>query len=92
MEEKPDLVAVPILLLWISLAGYYTYRSWFDPDGLASSLKRDINRLPSWYPTKTYSLSRIGSKSWLWGIRIISTISVVISIFLFVLVIYLLVK
>ena len=52
MEEKPDLVAVPILLLWISLAGYYAYRSWFDPDGLASSLKRDINRLPSWYPKK----------------------------------------
>ena len=52
MEEKPDFVAVPILLLWISLAGYYTYRSWFDPDGLASSLKRDINRLPSWYPKK----------------------------------------
>ena len=92
MDEKPDLIAIPIVLFWIILAGYYAYRSWFDPDGLIASMRCDVKRLPSWYPTKDYSLSKIGTKPWLWQMRIFSTFFTFIGIFALLLILYLFVR
>lgn len=92
MQNKPELLSVPAMLAWTLLAGYYTYRSWFDADGLRNSLRRDIEKLPSWYPFKSYSLDKINSNYWLLQIRFLSTVGTVIGCASLILIIYLLMR
>jgi len=92
MQDKPNLVAIPLMLVWILLSGYYSYHSWFDVSGLMESMRHDIERLPLWYPTRDYSLNKLGSPVWLWQIRILSTLGLIIGVVFLVLIIYLLLK
>lgn len=89
MKNQTNLFAIPILLSWILLSGYYAYRSWFDADGLADSMRRDIERLPLWYPTRDYSLSKIGSPFWLWQTRVLSILGLIIGTVFLMLILYL---
>jgi len=86
--NKPNILAFPALLAWTILAGYYAYRSWFDIDGLRNSMRRDIERLPSWYPIRSYSLSGLDGKLWVWQIRILSSIGTIIGVAGLMLVLY----
>lgn len=90
MSNKTNIFIVPALILWIFLAGYYAYRSWFDINGLRKSMQRDIEKLPSWYPTREYSLSKINTKGWVWQIRILSSIGTIIGLVGLVLSLYVL--
>ena len=92
MPDKSNPVVIPAILAWTFLAGYYFYRSWFDKMGLEESMKRDIERLPTWYPFRNYSLNKLGSKYWLWQIRILSTLGILIGILAFILVGYVLLR
>lgn len=92
MQNRPDPFAIPVILAWILLAGYYSYRSWFDVDGLEESMRRDIERLPSWYPLRNYSLNNLGTSKWLWQIRIFSTMGTIIGMMSVLLIAYLLVR
>ena len=92
MQEKPNFLVIPVILLWTFLAGYYFYRSWFDKSGLEESMKRDVERLPVWYPFRSYSLSRIGTKYWLWQLRILSTLGILIGVLALILIIYALIR
>lgn len=92
MKNSPDPIAIPVLLLWILLSGYYSYRSWLDADGLKESMRRDVERLPSWYPVRSYTLDRLGTRRWLWQIRIFSTLGLIVGVLAVAAVIYLLIK
>lgn len=92
MQNKPNLLVIPAILAWILLAGYYFYRSWFDQTGLEDSMKRDVDRAPTWYPIRSYSRSKIGTKHWLWQIRILSTLGILVGILVLILVVYVLTR
>lgn len=80
MKEYSVAPAIPCLLLWILLSAYYSYRSWFDARGLERSMRREVERLPRWYPFRQYSLDRFGTRPWVWQTRILSTMGVILGI------------
>jgi|PlaIllAssembly_1097288.scaffolds.fasta_scaffold1097385_1 hypothetical protein len=88
MQNQSNILIIPAILAWILLAGYYFYRSWFDTTGLEDSMKRDVDRTPTWYPIRNYSRSKIGTKYWLWQIRILSTLGILVGILVLILVVY----
>ena len=88
MENKLHPLAIPAILTWLLLSGYYTYCSWFDKNKLIESLKKKYEQLPSWYPTRDYSLSNIGTKNWLRSMRLFSTFNMIVATLLLLAIIY----
>lgn len=92
MQSEPNPLAIVAIIAWILLAGYYSYRSWFDVRSLQESMRRDIEKLPKWYPSRSYSLDKLGTGKWLWQIRILSTLGTIIGVLLLALIVYLFVR
>jgi hypothetical protein len=88
MQNKPDTFFVLAMLAWTALSGYYSYRSWFDVSGLQKSMRRDIEKLPLWYPLRNYSLRKLGATSWLWQVRIFSTFSTFVGVLTVIFTVY----
>lgn len=88
MQNKPDAFFILAMLAWTVLSGYYFYRSWFDVSGLQESMRRDLEKMPLWNPLRSYSLNKLGTKSWLWQVRLFSTFGMFVGLLTVIFTVY----
>jgi hypothetical protein len=80
MWNKPPLFLVLGAILVTVYFGYLFYQVWFDSERLYKQAKKNMQRLPTWYPLKRYYLWRLGEKkSWVYERK---ATSIVVLLFL----------
>jgi hypothetical protein len=65
MWNNPPLLLVLGAVFGTVYFAYLFYQVWFDSERLYKQAKKNMQRLPTWYPLKRYYLWRLGEKkSW----------------------------
>jgi hypothetical protein len=88
MMDKPPLFFLIWFAVLTAMFSYRLYRIWFRTDDEYENIVQQINRLPSWYPMKEYSIMSIQDKElWVSNAKILSAPAFVIMIIADILVI-----
>jgi hypothetical protein len=72
-----QIIGWVLIILSYTIPGFFFYKAWFDPEWFRNAMTRQYSYTPDWWPVKRFALWRIQQRSWIWEVRLITTLALV---------------
>ena len=79
-----EIFGMAYLAICLILVGFFFYKVWFDIDGLRNFWKNQYSKMPVWHPMRNLVLNHVSSRLWVWEMRFIATLGMIIIVMVLV--------
>jgi hypothetical protein len=79
MSNKPPLFFVIGMILMAAYINYVFYQVWFEPKIMLKSARKQIYKLPRWYPFRWFYTAMVNDdRDWITNNKIMTTLGEII--------------